>query len=64
MFSQAQMVNIMKNAIHDELNEYGISKSLGELCNGTIIRTSIIGEEMRNKRSLLEWVKSNKNKEN
>lgn len=52
-----------ENSIHDESNEYGISKSLGELCNGTIIRTSIIGEEVNNKRSLLEWVKSNKNKE-
>ena len=52
-----------ENAVHDETNDYGISKSLGELCNGTIIRTSIIGEELRNKRSLLEWVKSNKNNE-
>ena len=43
---------------HDEINDYGMSKSLGELCNATIIRTSIIGEEPINKRSLLEWVKS------
>ena len=48
---------------HDETNDYGMSKSLGELCNATIIRTSIIGEEPTNKRSLLEWVKSNKGKE-
>jgi dTDP-4-dehydrorhamnose reductase len=48
---------------HDETNDYGMSKSLGELCNATIIRTSIIGEELTNKRSLLEWVKSNKDKE-
>jgi dTDP-4-dehydrorhamnose reductase len=48
---------------HDETNDYGMSKSLGELCNATIIRTSIIGEEAQNKRSLLEWVKSNKDKE-
>ena len=48
---------------HDETNDYGMSKSLGELCNATIIRTSIIGEELINKRSLLEWVKSNKCKE-
>jgi dTDP-4-dehydrorhamnose reductase len=47
---------------HDELNDYGISKSLGELCDGTIIRTSIIGEELVNKRSLLEWVISNENR--
>ena len=55
--------NYDENAIHDEKNEYGVSKSLGEICNATIIRTSIIGEELRNKRSLLEWVKLNKNKE-
>jgi len=47
---------------HDEINDYGTSKSLGELCDGTIIRTSIIGEEMVNKRSLLEWVISNENR--
>jgi len=45
---------------HTETNDYGISKSLGELCDATIIRTSIIGEELINKRSLLEWVRSNK----
>jgi len=46
----------------DETNDYGTSKSLGELCDGTIIRTSIIGEELTNKRSLLEWVISNENR--
>lgn len=40
---------------------YGCSKYLGEPKNSTVIRTSIIGEESRNKLSLLEWVKSNKN---
>jgi len=55
--------NYNENSIQDEINDYGLSKSLGELCNATIIRTSIIGEEINNKRSLLEWVKSNKNKE-
>jgi dTDP-4-dehydrorhamnose reductase len=46
---------------HDSLDEYGKSKSLGEnldICN---IRTSIIGEEKNNKKSLIEWVISNKN---
>lgn len=44
---------------HDETSVYGVSKSLGELSyNATIIRTSIIGEEHKNKYSLLEWVKS------
>ena len=46
----------------NETSDYGMSKSLGEYCSGTIIRTSIIGEELINKRSLLEWVRSNKNK--
>ena len=52
-----------ENSIPDETNDYGLSKSLGDLSNCTIIRTSIIGEEINNKRSLLEWVKSNKGKE-
>ena len=52
--------NYDENSIPDEINDYGLSKSLGELCKATIIRTSIIGEEANNKRSLLEWVVSNK----
>ena len=53
--------NYSENDEHDETNDYGVSKSLGELCDdATIIRTSIIGEEIKNKYSLLEWVKSNK----
>ena len=55
--------NYNENSIHDETNDYGLSKSLGELCKATIIRTSIIGEEVNNKRLLLEWVKSNSGKE-
>lgn len=50
-----------ENSEADETNDYGISKSLGEFSKATIIRTSIIGEEIQNKRSLVEWVKSNKN---
>lgn len=46
---------------HDSDKIYGITKSLGEHINGCIIRTSIIGEEINNKLSLLEWVKQNKN---
>lgn len=45
---------------HDETNLYGLSKSLGEPETCTVIRTSIIGEENHNKRSLVEWVKSNR----
>ena len=42
---------------------YGKTKALGEPKNATVIKTSIIGEELNNKKSLLEWVKSNKGKE-
>lgn len=55
--------NYDETSLPDEINDYGMSKSLGEICDSTIIRTSIIGEEINNKRSLLEWVKSNKGKE-
>lgn len=47
---------------HDCFDEYGRTKSLGENKDLTIIRTSIIGEEKHNKKSLLEWVVSNKGK--
>lgn len=50
-----------EDSLHDCLDDYGKSKSLGECCDLTIIRTSIIGEEKHNKKSLIEWVKSNKN---
>lgn len=46
-------------------DDYGFSKSVGDHCNAncSVIRTSIIGEELENKRSLLEWAKSQKGKE-
>lgn len=46
---------------HDVTDTYGRTKSLGEPSNCTVIRTSIIGEEANQKRSLVEWIKSNKN---
>ena len=52
-----------ENDIHDEENLYGVSKSLGEPEKSCIIRTSIIGHENYHKKSLLEWIISNKNKE-
>ncbi|ARF08710.1 dTDP-4-dehydrorhamnose reductase [Catovirus CTV1] len=55
--------NYNENNLHDATDSYGISKSLGEYCNCTIIRTSIIGQEKYNKRSLLEWVIENREKE-
>ena len=48
---------------HDATDIYGITKSLGENIYMCIIRTSIIGEEISNKRSLLEWVRQQKNEE-
>jgi dTDP-4-dehydrorhamnose reductase len=52
-----------ENNSHDEMGIYGKTKSLGEPKNCTVIRTSIIGEEVYNYRSLVEWVKKNKNEE-
>ena len=43
---------------HDAFDEYGKTKSLGEPGPATVIRTSIVGEEIGQKRSLLEWVRS------
>ena len=54
--------NYNENDIHDSNTYYGITKSLGENEKATIIRTSIIGEELYNKNSLLEWLINNKNK--
>lgn len=50
-----------EDSSHDCLDDYGKSKSLGECEELTIIRTSIIGEELSNKKSLIEWVKTNQN---
>ena len=48
---------------HDEVSTYGQSKSLGEPKLCTVIRTSIIGEEINNNISLVSWIKQNNNKE-
>lgn len=50
-----------ENDIHDAEDIYGISKSLGEPKDACVIRTSIIGEELYGKKSLIEWLKSSKN---
>lgn len=49
--------------VHDVFDFYGLSKSFGEPTNCMVIRTSIIGEELHNNYSLIEWAKSQKNKE-
>jgi len=48
---------------HNAKDVYGITKSLGEPQNATVIRTSIIGEELHNQLSFVEWVKSQRGKE-
>ena len=52
--------NYDEDSLHDALDDYGKSKSLGEPENTTVIRASIIGEEKGQARSLVEWIKSNK----
>lgn len=52
--------NYIETSNHDSKTNYGITKSLGEEQDMCIIRTSIIGEEINNKNSLIEWVKKNK----
>jgi len=48
---------------HDVDDLYGRSKSLGEETDlGMTIRTSIVGEEIHNNVSLIEWAKSQKGK--
>lgn len=47
---------------HDCTDVYGKTKSLGEPNNCTVVRSSIIGEEVGQSRSLIEWVKSMKDK--
>lgn len=55
--------NYYEYDVHTARDIYGVSKSLGEPLGATIIRTSIIGEEIIGKKSLVEWIKSNKNGE-
>jgi dTDP-4-dehydrorhamnose reductase len=43
--------------IPDATDTYGLSKSLGEPRNCSVIRTSVIGENNRSKADLLEWVR-------
>ena len=52
-----------EKTLHNCTDVYGKTKSLGEPENCTVVRTSIIGEEINQSRSLIEWVKSMKNKE-
>lgn len=60
VFSGTQSYDATEYQKHDIYDVYGFSKSLGEIKHGINIRTSIIGEEINNNRSLLEWAKSKK----
>lgn len=51
-----------ENDKYDVSDVYGMSKAIGEPHNCTVIRTSIIGEEVGQGRSLVEWVKSSAGK--
>ncbi len=54
----------IESDLHDTIDEYGKSKSLGEdIENSMVLRTSIIGEEKYNFASLLSWIKSQAGKE-
>lgn len=50
--------NYSENDLHDALDNYGKSKSIGEPTDCMVIRTSIIGEEIHKKASLVEWIKA------
>jgi len=50
-----------ENDTYDVNDVYGMTKALGEPNNCNVIRNSIIGEEVNQTRSLIEWVKSQKN---
>ena len=65
VFSGNTVEPYKNDAYHDALDLYGVSKSLGEVSNfkNTLtIRTSIIGRELYNNTSLLEWFLQQKGK--
>ena len=55
--------NYDENDYFDADDVYGMSKNAGDIKDCMTLRTSIIGEEKGQQRSLLEWVKSQKGKE-
>ena len=58
-----QKGNYVESDLHDALDDYGKSKSLGEPTkNSMVLRTSIIGEEIHKDAFLVAWVKSQKGK--
>jgi dTDP-4-dehydrorhamnose reductase len=53
----------VESDLHDALDDYGKSKSLGEPKDCMTIRTSIIGPEIKDHVSLIAWAQSQKGKE-
>jgi len=53
----------LESDLHDALDDYGKSKSLGEcFSEAMVLRTSIIGEEIHKNASLIAWAKSQRSK--
>lgn len=52
-----------EESLHDCIDVYGKTKSLGEPWNCMALRTSFIGEEIHRNTGLISWVKSQKGKE-
>jgi len=50
--------NYSERDLFDAVDIYGMTKNAGEPVECMVLRTSIIGEEKTEKRSLLEWVRS------
>ena len=55
--------NYDENSLHDAIDDYGKTKSLGEPKNCMVLRTSIIGPEVHNDSSLVAWVRKQAGKE-
>ena len=65
MFFLVSQILLTENSNHDAVDDYGKTKSLGEIKykNFYNLRCSIIGRELFNKYSLLEWFLNCKDKE-
>jgi dTDP-4-dehydrorhamnose reductase len=50
--------NYVESDIHDATDVYGLTKSAGEVVSENVmhLRASIVGKELKSKKSLLEWV--------
>lgn len=55
--------NYTEDDYFDAEDVYGVTKNAGEISDCMVLRTSIIGEEKGQSRSLLEWARGQKDKE-